>query len=321
MSTLPTIGLPNTAAGNLATTRLITIPVITAVGTRLPYVVYYDKPFDLINFTSTTTNYGTYFTLVTPLTSRQPLFTANAPFLNGLITRVWFFQFYRRPQIISLDGSSDPTSLLQLDNPISKVNFPDIVSTSISKDISDIADQDILASASMADPTVTYPIAYGATSTLTISTSLTANPGEVVYLQFPSATKSQAIEYTTLLIPTDPDLKQFPNGQPILVLTQVEGILINSASSTFSTATIVQAPSPQPTSDPANGKLILVDPLYNYSTWSRGERIGVIIAAVATFIAVVFLLAYMRRIAKRRRRRQKDAERTLQEPSPDPIPR
>jgi hypothetical protein len=190
MSSFPKTGLPNTADGNSATTRLITVPIITAVGTRLPSIVYYDKPFNLINFTSTTTNYGTFFTLVTPLTSRQPLFTANAPFLNGLVSRVWSFQFYRRPQIISLDGSTGPTSLLQLDNPVSKINLPETIKNPRSMDIEEVASREDIALRAMADPNTTYLTIYGATSTSTISTTLTANPGDVIYLQFPTATQS-----------------------------------------------------------------------------------------------------------------------------------
>jgi flagellar biosynthesis/type III secretory pathway M-ring protein FliF/YscJ len=74
-------------------------------------------------------------------------------------------------------------------------------------------------------------------------------------------------------------------------------------------------------SDPAGGKVALADPTYDYSTWSREEKIGVIIAAVATFIIVAFLLAYMRKIVRQRTRREKDAEKIQQETSQNPIPR
>lgn len=152
------------------------------------------------------------------------------------------------------------------------------------------------------------PIIWGATRTTTFTTSATATPGEVVYFNFPVLTTSQTLEYTILPSPTSPNSKQFPNGQPILVLTQVDGVIINPQGQTLSTATVVQAPPPLFPTLPPGDKLTLVPPSYKWETWTTGEKAGVVVAAVLAFFGLIVALWYVCGLRRKRKKVEKDME-------------
>lgn len=153
------------------------------------------------------------------------------------------------------------------------------------------------------DPTI-----WGATRTTTFTTIATATPGEVVYFNFPTLTTSLPLEYTTLPSPTAPNAKQFPNGQPILVLTQVDGVIMNPQGQVLSTATVIQAPPPLYPTLPPGGKVNLVQPSYEWSTWSAGERAGVIVAIVLAILGLLAALWYVCGLRRKRKRMEKDME-------------
>ncbi|KAI9815449.1 MAG: hypothetical protein M1827_002583 [Pycnora praestabilis] len=152
-----------------------------------------------------------------------------------------------------------------------------------------------------------YPTPWGATRTTSFTTTATAAPGEVVYFQFPTLASLPPLEYTTLPSPTSPNSKQYPNGQPILVLTQVDGVIVNSRNSAFTTATIIQA-VPTPYNDPNGVKLGLVAPSYEWSSWTSAERGGVIAAIILSILLLVGLSVYTCLIRKKRKRIAKDME-------------
>ncbi|KAI9723328.1 MAG: hypothetical protein M1812_001211 [Candelaria pacifica] len=156
--------------------------------------------------------------------------------------------------------------------------------------------------------TTAIPTIWGATRTTTFFTTATAVPGDVVYLQFPTLSSSPPLEYTTLPSPTDPSIKLFPNGQPILVITQVDGVIINPQSQILSTATIVQAAPPLYPTDTDGGKLALVQPSSHWSNWTSGQRDGVIAAIVLSILLLIGLCIYASMIRRKRKKIQKDME-------------
>ncbi len=162
--------------------------------------------------------------------------------------------------------------------------------------------------------TTAIPTIWGATRTTTFFTTATAVPGDVVYLQFPTVSSSPVLEYTTLPSPTDPGIKQFPNGQPILVLTQVDGVIVNPQSQTLSTATIVQAPPPLYPTDTDGGKLALVSPSSHWSDWTHGQRSGVIAAIVLSIVLLIGLCIYASTVRRKRKKIEKDMEKGYRMP-------
>ncbi|KAI9813936.1 MAG: hypothetical protein M1832_006021 [Thelocarpon impressellum] len=190
-----------------------TYPGTSNVGTAAPYQVNWDPPLSKFDDTSTTLpryqEYASLFTLTFPATLRQPLYTAAQVFAER--SRQQWWDFYRYPVVYSAYGASAPSTLAQLEDPIPAISVPD-------SEISAMAQQKAV------DGDITsYPIIWGATRTTTFETSVTAEPGDVVFLRFPTLTGPVPTEYTTLPAPTDPAAKDFPNGLPVLVLTQVNG--------------------------------------------------------------------------------------------------
>ncbi|KAI9843614.1 MAG: hypothetical protein M1837_006196 [Sclerophora amabilis] len=172
-------------------------------------------------------------------------------------------------------------TILQLDDPVSATQVPD-------KDVAARIEAKALEAAA-----TTYPTVWGATSTTTVSTTAMAEIGDVVFLRFPKLTEPQQFEYTTRPVPTNPNSKQYPDGQPILVLTQVEGAIMNSQSSILTTATAVQAPPPGFSSSQDSNKLSLMEPAFKWSTWSSAEKGGIIAAAVLAVLVILGFTVYV----------------------------
>ncbi|KAI9702427.1 MAG: hypothetical protein M1836_000906 [Candelina mexicana] len=160
------------------------------------------------------------------------------------------------------------------------------------------------------------PTIWGATRTTTFFTTATAVPGEVVYLQFPTLSSSPLLDYTTLPSPTNPSLKQFPNGQPILVLTQVNGVIVDPQSQTLSTATIVQAAPPLYPTDTDGGKLALVPPSSHWTNWTSSQRGGVIAAIVLSTLLLIGLCIYASMLRHKRKKIEKDMAKGYRVPRP-----
>lgn len=159
------------------------------------------------------------------------------------------------------------------------------------------------------------PTIWGATQTTTFTTTATGTVGQVLYFAFPNLTTSQPLSYTTLPSPTDPNSKQFPAGLPILVITQVDGIIVNPSGQTLSTATIVQAPpastNSTSTSTPGGaGKVDLMQPQPNsgWMAWSSGAKAGVVIAGVVCGLGLLAALWYVWAARQKRKRLERDME-------------
>ncbi|KAI9841689.1 MAG: hypothetical protein M1838_003445 [Thelocarpon superellum] len=295
----------DTPEKNLEPYPTLAPPIIT-VGDRPPYRVFYDQPLSKQNVTTDPSDHAsiaTLFTLVSPATARQPLFTAVNVYVEAGRTKFWF-DFFRYPIVISPFGADAPKTLQQLDNPIPAI---EVTRTSMI-----MAPQENIAvdEAVMALSTI-----WGATRTTTFSTSVTAAPGDTIFLRFPTLTMSSPLEYTTLPAPSNPSSKDYPNGLPVLVLTQVDGVIINPDGTTLTTVIIVQA-APQAATSDVDGdgdKLNLVSPSYGWSTWSSAERGGVTAAAVFAALVVIALLVYL--CTLRHRRETPDEERGRERPS------
>ncbi|KAH0555890.1 hypothetical protein GP486_006165 [Trichoglossum hirsutum] len=246
--------------------------VVTSSG-----LVHYDRPATKRNITATTTRGG--FALKTPLTDRQPLFTAVNAFFEA--QRNHWLDFFKLPVYVSVSWSSEPVSLLQLDNPVSATEVP---STGDARAMKKLSEEDVTA----------FPTIWGATTTTTITTIITAVPGDVVYLQFPTQTSSPALQYTTISsVPDDPNSKLFPNGLPILVLTQLNGIVVNPQNQTLTTVSTVQA-APQPLSSDIDGRKVNYSPPSSgWPSWSTAEKGGVVAAAVFAGLLLVVVCAYV----------------------------
>jgi len=163
------------------------------------------------------------------------------------------------------------------------------------------------------------PTIWGATQTTTFTTTMTGTVGQVLYFAFPTLTTSQPLSYTTLPSPTDPNSKQFPAGLPILVITQVDGIIVNPSGQTLSTATIVQAlpasanSTLTSTSTSTPGGTGKVDPVQSqpssgWMAWSTGAKAGVVIAGVVCGLGLLVALWYVWAARQKRKRLERDME-------------
>ncbi|KAI9888321.1 MAG: hypothetical protein M1814_000574 [Vezdaea aestivalis] len=296
----------------------------------------YVRPSSAINTSRAPQGAVTGSTRSNPFTSRQPLFP-QAPAIARLSSgaRSNFYELFRRPNVY-LNGANETITLSQLYAPVKKVSvidsskYPNLfnpkIGTNIAKVATGLQEKGISSQGSpafgiksaeafetiVADMTITTrdptPTIYGHTQTRTLSTTVVANPGEVLFLSFPQPTTSEPTQYTTLPLPTNTAAKQFPNGQPILFLTQVEGIVFNDQGRAITTATIVQAPPAPYTPDPAGGKVALEDPSYEWKSWSPGEKAGVVIACVVAFVLISSLLIYLCAIRRQRNKKERGHE-------------
>lgn len=280
------------------------IPPITAtLGNRPPYVVYYQQPSSKVNLTTTRPperSYNSLFTLTAPYTLRQPLYTAANYWVER--SRRHWYDFYRYPVVYSAFGAPGPSTLNQLDDPIPAISISDITAQPVN--MGSVQAQSEVQT--LQEVSATYPTIYGAVRTTTFTTTISAEPGDVVYLKFPTATPAPPFEYTTRPAQTDVNSKDYPNGLPILVLTQVDGIVLNSLSTTLTTATIIQAVPPAFTTDPDAEKLELVSPSYKWTTWSSAERGGVIAATVLSTLMIITLIVYLCVLRKRHKRNDEE---------------
>ncbi|KAH0544918.1 hypothetical protein FGG08_000998 [Glutinoglossum americanum] len=254
-------------------------PVTTGTG-----LAHFDRPATRRNITNTNTRVG--FALKTPLTDRQPLFTAINAFFEA--QRNHWFDLFKLPVYVSVSGSKEPVSLWQLDNPVSAAEVPAM---------------------NLLEGSVTaYPTVWGATRTTTITTTITAVPGDVVFLQFPTQTPPPDLQYTTVSsVPGDPNSKLYPNGLPILVLTQLNGIVVNPQNQTLTVVSTVQAAPQRFSSDTDSGKVDYALPDSNWSSWSLAEKGGVIAATILAGLLLIAVCAYMC-ITGRSRKKVKDTE-------------
>ena len=163
-------------------------------------------------------------------------------------------------------------------------------------------------------------VVYGATVTTMLTSTQTATVGQYIYLTIPTPLSPPPTLYTSVPAPTAPNQKEYPNGLPILVLTQLDNVIIDPSGSIIETATIVQGLPPVGPTLPAGQKLYLVPPGNGWTSWTAGEKAGVIIAAMLVglglFAAWIWICIVHRGRKKaekemNRRRRSRSGNKTL----------
>ena len=155
------------------------------------------------------------------------------------------------------------------------------------------------------------------TTTTTLHTTVPASVGQVLHLTIPAADPTERLCYTTPPRPKSPDEKAYPYPLPILVVTQLEAVISDSAhgGKILSTITTVRrAPDATDTeaSFPMGGEVG-----NDWKDWTAAERGGVIAGAVvaAGVVAGLLLWCMLRRRVwekrgQRNRRRMKERSQT-----------
>ena len=287
-----------------------------STGTRLPFFNHYDLPTPKYSTTSVfdlahpfRTPVPSLFSLIAPETARQPLYTVVNVYEQN--TRRKFYDFYHYPVVYSEYGAPAASTLTQLDNPLPKVSVSDREVTALLTTTEGKAVQAV---------TPSYPTIYGATRTTTFTTTVTAEVGDVVFLKFPTPTPTgfpllpTPLEWATRKWPGVAASKDYPNGLPVLVLTQVEGVVVNTmfgsgTTTTLITATVVQGVPPAFTTEAEAAKLGRADLAYQWGTWGRGERAGVVVASVLCVVLIGALVGYLMWMRGRRMKKSDDEER------------
>lgn len=151
------------------------------------------------------------------------------------------------------------------------------------------------------------PTLWGATRTTTFTTTTTATIGQVIFFIFPTLTTPQSFQYTTLPSPTSPFSKDYPGGLPILVLTQVNGIIVDPSGQILTTATIVQTAPTSPTS-PNRANTTLVPGDSAWRNWTPGQKGGVIAAIVFSVLGLIGVILLLCRVRRQRNKMERDME-------------
>jgi len=142
----------------------------------------------------------------------------------------------------------------------------------------------------MASQPVAPLTTYGATRTTTFTTTVTATSNQERFsILFPNPPITELVQYTTFPPPLDPASKFNPSSLPILVVTDVVAIILNTNSVPISTGTLVQTPPAQPTYSGADP---LTSSCSSWNCWTPGQRTGTAVAIVLFIIATMGLLCW-----------------------------
>ncbi|KAL8679171.1 MAG: hypothetical protein Q9186_004515 [Xanthomendoza sp. 1 TL-2023] len=162
-----------------------------------------------------------------------------------------------------------------------------------------------------------YPLPFYTTTTTTVLHTTTASIGAVLHLTIPTPATPVPTSYTTPPSPASPDGKAYPNGLPILVLTELDVVVYDaSRNEALTTLTTVQS-APGATDDAVkpDGDAYLKN---DWGDWTRAERAGVIAGIVVAVMLTMGMLlwcccrrrAWGRRGERNRRRRRGGARRS-----------
>ncbi|KAL8806722.1 MAG: hypothetical protein Q9182_001119 [Xanthomendoza sp. 2 TL-2023] len=152
------------------------------------------------------------------------------------------------------------------------------------------------------------PLPFYTTTTTTLLYSTTATIGAVLHLTIPTPLTPVPTSYTALPLPASPDSKAYPNGLPILVLTELDVVVYDTSSNeALTTVTTVQKAPGATDAVKADGDAYLKN---DWSDWTGAERVGVIVGIVVTVILTTGMLlwcccrqtAWGRRTERKRRR-------------------
>ncbi|KAL8906822.1 MAG: hypothetical protein Q9207_001810 [Kuettlingeria erythrocarpa] len=163
---------------------------------------------------------------------------------------------------------------------------------------------------------VSHPLPFGATSTITLSTTTSATIGAVLYLTIPTASSLHPTPYTLLPVPTSLGAKFYPDGLPVLVLTQVDAVVFDAdGGRLLSTVTAVQREPDTTGGVKTEGASTVVG--NGWAGWTKAQMDGVIVAGVLVAAIVAGMLVWcvrrrgvwqrrgerkMRRMRERRRK-------------------
>ncbi|KAL8763337.1 MAG: hypothetical protein Q9184_000808 [Pyrenodesmia sp. 2 TL-2023] len=161
-----------------------------------------------------------------------------------------------------------------------------------------------------------HPLPFGATSTTTVWTSASATVGAVLHLTIPTASSQHPTPHTVLPIPTSLGAKFYPDGLPVLVLTQVNAVVFDAeGGGVLSTVTAVQRAPDETGGVRSEGASAVMG--NGWAGWTKAQMDGVIVAGVLVAAIVAGMLVWcvrrrgvwqrrgegrMRSIRERRRR-------------------
>ncbi|KAI4207462.1 MAG: hypothetical protein LQ346_000507 [Caloplaca aetnensis] len=138
---------------------------------------------------------------------------------------------------------------------------------------------------------VPHPLPFGATSTTTLSTTASATIGAVLHLTIPTASSPHPTPYTLLPVPTSPGAKFYPDGLPVLVLTQVDAVVFDvDGGRVLSTVTAVQRAPDATGSVKTEGASAVIG--NGWAGWTKAQMDGVIVAGVLVAAIVAGMLVW-----------------------------
>ncbi|KAL8808644.1 MAG: hypothetical protein Q9200_004160 [Gallowayella weberi] len=153
------------------------------------------------------------------------------------------------------------------------------------------------------------PLPFYTTTTTTILYTTTATIGAVLHLTIPTPLTPVPTSYTAIPLPASPDSKAYPDGLPILVLTELDAVVYDtSRNEALTTVTTVQKPPGATDTVEAERDAYSKN---DWGDWTGAERAGVIAGIVVTVVFTTGMLlwcccrhtAWGRRAERKRRRR------------------
>ncbi|KAL8873161.1 MAG: hypothetical protein Q9174_001330 [Haloplaca sp. 1 TL-2023] len=185
------------------------------------------------------------------------------------------------------------------------------IPTSIAKAISSFETMDLSAPASIAnarakeeeEPSPTVPfnttaedtrpqLPFYTTTTTTLHTTVPASVGQVLHLTIPAPDPEERLSYTDPPRPSLPGEKAYPYPLPVLVVTQLEAVVSDTAPGGKILSTITTVRAPPDATDTEAASQISGDAGNDWKDWTAAERVGVIAGAVVAAGIVVGLLLW-----------------------------
>ncbi len=137
----------------------------------------------------------------------------------------------------------------------------------------------------------------------------------MLHLTIPTASSPQPTPYTLLAVPTSRGAKFYPDGLPVLVLTQVDAVVVDVVGGgVLSTVTTVQRVSGATAGVKTEGANAVVG--NGWAGWTKAQMDGVIVAGVVVAAIVAGMLVWCvrrrgvwQRRGERKKRRMRERRR------------
>jgi hypothetical protein len=153
---------------------------------------------------------------------------------------------------------------------------------------------------------------YGGVSTNTYTTTITASgiysQASITALSWPTPTTTEPIEYTSFPIPTDPASKYFSGLLPIVVVTVVDGVVVNTVGQPITTIAEVQAQPAYVLYNPAPVNTRTECSANFYTCWSTSQKAGIILAIILGGLLILIFLIWFCCFMRIPRSRKPDEE-------------